>query len=64
MKDMDTKDEPKYRLEDIAIARAVFCWETEAWSGRVLHYYGDKDGNLISYPTPQEIAAYNNKKNK
>ena len=61
---MGTKEETKAPGEDMAIARAVFCWETEAWSGRVLHYYGDEDGNLISYPTPQEIAAYNNKKNK
>ena len=54
---MGTKEETKSRVEDIAIARAVFCWETEAWSGRVLHYYGDKDGSLVSYPTPQEIEA-------
>ena len=54
---MGTKEETKAPGEDMAIARADFCWETEAWSGRVLHYYGDKDGNLISYPTPQEIEA-------
>ena len=54
---MGTKEETKAPREDMAIARAVFCWETEAWSGRVLHYYGNKDGNLISYLTPQEIEA-------
>lgn len=61
---MGSKDQTKSPVDDNTIARAVFCWETEAYSGRVLHYYWDKDGNLISYPTPQEIAAYNNKKNK
>ena len=54
---MGTKEETKAPREDMAIARAVFCWETEAWSGRVLHYYGNKDGTLVSYPTPQEIEA-------
>ena len=54
---MGTKEETKAPREDMAIARADFCWETEAWSGRVLHYYGNKDGTLISYPTPQEIEA-------
>lgn len=54
---MGTKDETKIRLEDMAIARAVFCWETEACSGKVLYYYGNKDGSLVSYPTPQEIEA-------
>ena len=54
---MGTKEETKAPREDMAIARAVFCWETEAWSGRVLHYYGNKDGSLVSYPTPQEIEA-------
>lgn len=61
MKKMDNTEQSE---KDIAIVRAQFCWETEAWSGRVLHYYGNKDGTLVSYPTPQEIAAYNNKKNK
>lgn len=42
MKKMDNTERPE---KDIAIARAQFCWETEANSGRVLHYYGDKDGN-------------------
>ena len=54
---MGTKEETKAPREDMAIARAVFCWETEAWSGRVLHYYGNKDGTLVSYPTPHEIEA-------
>lgn len=39
---MDNTERPE---KDIAIARAQFCWETEANSGKVLHYYGDKDGN-------------------
>ena len=54
---METKRDTQRPIEDIAIARADFCWETESYSGRVLHYYGGKDGNLISYPTPQEIEA-------
>ena len=44
-------------VKSIAIARAQFCWETEAYSGRVLHYYGEKDGSLRSYPDPKEIEA-------
>ncbi len=47
---MDNTEQPE---KDIAIARAQFCWETEANSGKVLHYYGDKDGNKTSYPTQQ-----------
>ena len=58
---MKNKNEAKPPLESIAISRAAFCWETEAWSGRVLHYYEDKDGTLVSYPTPQELAVHNNK---
>ena len=58
---METKRDTQRPIEDIAIARADFCWETEAWSGWVLHYYGDTNGNRISYPTPQEIATHNNK---
>lgn len=58
---METKSDTKRPIEDMAIARAVFCWETEAWSGRVLHYYGNKDGTLVSYPTPQEIEAASKK---
>ena len=58
---MKNKNEAKPPLESIAISRADFCWETEAWSGRVLHYYEDKDGNLVSYPTPQEIEAAHKK---
>lgn len=59
---MKKKNKAKPPLGSIAISRATFCWETEAWSGRVLHYYGDKNGNLVSYPTPQELALYNNNK--
>ena len=44
-------------VKSIAIARAQFCRETEAYSGRVLHYYGEKDGSLRSYPDPKEIEA-------
>lgn len=50
---MKKKDNTERPEKDIAIARAHFCWETEANSGRVLHYYGDKDGNKTSYPTQQ-----------
>jgi len=48
---MENKDDTKSSAAEIAIARADFCWETEVWSGRVLHYYEDKEGRLVSYPT-------------
>lgn len=60
MKKKDIAEVPK---NGIAIARARFCWETEANSGRVLHYYGDRDGNRTSYPTQQKTETLT-KKNK